>query len=60
MTESSFIPKKYSNSQKEGSITWQSPSNIALIKYWGKHGEQLPKNPSISFTLNDCITTTEL
>ena len=37
---------------------WQAPSNIALVKYWGKHGEQLPKNPSISFTLSQCLTTT--
>lgn len=41
-------------------ITWQSPSNIALIKYWGKHGIQLPNNPSLSFTLNECHTTTKM
>jgi diphosphomevalonate decarboxylase len=41
-------------------VTWQSPSNIALIKYWGKHGVQLPSNPSLSFTLSECTTTTEL
>ena len=41
-------------------VTWRSPSNIALIKYWGKHGVQLPKNPSLSFTLSECHTTTEL
>lgn len=39
---------------------WQAPSNIALVKYWGKHGLQLPKNPSISFTLSQCVTTTEV
>jgi diphosphomevalonate decarboxylase len=43
-----------------GSYTWRSPSNIALIKYWGKHGEQLPKNTSLSFTLDACCTTTSL
>jgi len=32
--------------------SWRSPSNIALIKYWGKHGVQLPRNPSLSFTLS--------
>ena len=37
---------------------WQAPSNIALVKYWGKHGEQLPRNPSLSFTLSQCVTTT--
>ncbi len=35
---------------------WQSPSNIALVKYWGKHGIQLPRNPSLSFTLSACRT----
>ena len=41
-------------------IRWKSPSNIALIKYWGKHGVQLPSNPSISFTLSESYTTTTL
>ncbi|MBI1306217.1 MAG: diphosphomevalonate decarboxylase [Bacteroidetes bacterium] len=40
--------------------TWQSPSNIALVKYWGKKGFQLPANPSISFTLDNCFTETTL
>ena len=35
-----------------------TPSNIALVKYWGKHGLQLPMNPSISFTLNKSQTKT--
>ncbi len=34
----------------------RSASNIALIKYWGKHGEQLPCNPSLSLTLSHCYT----
>ena len=37
-------------------LTVRSPSNIALIKYWGKFGDQLPKNPSISFTLSHAFT----
>jgi diphosphomevalonate decarboxylase len=41
---------------KNNKITWRSPSNIAIIKYWGKHGVQLPRNPSISFTLNHAFT----
>lgn len=41
-------------------VTWQSPSNIALIKYWGKHGNQLPNNASISFTLQECFSETTL
>lgn len=36
------------------------PSNIALIKYWGKYPGQLPANPSISYTLNECKTVTAI
>ena len=39
-------------------VGWQSPSNIALVKYWGKRGKQLPQNPSISFTLSECRSET--
>mgnify|MGYP003667786474 FL=1 len=60
MSELDFLPKKYNNVFENGTLTWQSPSNIALVKYWGKYGEQLPANPSISFTLNNCKTTTQL
>ncbi len=60
MTEAAFIPKPYSQKPVNGIITWQSPSNIALVKYWGKYGEQLPANPSVSFTLDNCRTVTEL
>lgn len=42
------------------SSSWRSPSNIALIKYWGKHGVQLPQNPSLSFTLDACHTAMKL
>ncbi|WP_109302446.1 diphosphomevalonate/mevalonate 3,5-bisphosphate decarboxylase family protein [Aquimarina sp. AU474] len=44
----------------EGVITCSSPSNIALVKYWGKKPVQLPENTSISFTLDECKTTTSL
>ena len=44
----------------DGDFTWKAPSNIALVKYWGKHDVQLPKNPSISFTLDACFTLTTL
>ena len=47
-------------SLEPGEVHWRSPSNIALIKYWGKHGRQLPRNPSISFTLNNAFTDTTL
>lgn len=45
---------------KEGSVSWRSPSNLAIIKYWGKHGIQLPRNPSISFTLENAYTETTI
>ena len=41
-----------------GKVGWASPSNIALVKYWGKRGKQLPQNPSISFTLSECRSET--
>lgn len=44
----------------EGRVGWKSPSNIALIKYWGKYGDQLPLNPSISFTLSQAYTQTSI
>jgi diphosphomevalonate decarboxylase len=42
------------------SVSWQSPSNIALVKYWGKTGRQLPVNPSLSMTLSKAYTETKL
>lgn len=44
----------------EFSVSAISPSNIAIVKYWGKHGNQLPNNPSISFTLSRCHTETQV
>ncbi len=49
-----------SSRTKPGEVTWRSPSNLALVKYWGKYGVQLPKNPSISFTLKSSYTETIL
>ena len=45
------------NSENYYKVAWKSPANIALVKYWGKQGNQLPKNPSISLTLKDSVTT---
>ncbi len=45
---------------QSGSVSRQAPSNIALVKYWGKHGVQLPQNPNLSFTLSTSRTVTEL
>lgn len=44
----------------QGRITWESPSNIALVKYWGKFGDQLPQNPSLSMTLRQALTKTTI
>jgi diphosphomevalonate decarboxylase len=35
-------------------VKYEAPSNIALVKYWGKYGNQLPRNASVSFTLSNC------
>ena len=43
-----------------GTVSWQSPSNLAIIKYWGKYGNQLPQNPSISMSLQEACTNTIL
>ncbi|RTY88053.1 diphosphomevalonate/mevalonate 3,5-bisphosphate decarboxylase family protein [Flavobacterium sp. RSP15] len=55
-----FIPSKYTHSIEEGNFQWSAPSNIALVKYWGKKDNQIPANPSVSFTLNNCKTITKL
>lgn len=49
-----------SETSAELKASWQSPSNIALVKYWGKKGDQLPANPSISFTLDEAVTRTSV
>ncbi len=41
-------------------IIWRSPSNIAIVKYWGKKGIQQGINPSLSFTLSNSFTETEI
>lgn len=43
-----------------GKVAWRSPSNLALIKYWGKHGRQLPRNASVSLTLSAAHTNSHL
>lgn len=60
MTEKDFIPSPYTQTVENGSFEWSAPSNIALVKYWGKKENQVPANPSISFTLRDCKTITRL
>lgn len=60
MTEKDFIPQQYSGKVEDGAVSWSAPSNIALVKYWGKLENQIPANPSISFTLKNCKTITTL
>ncbi len=55
-----FIFQKTNTILNNGSFSWAAPSNIALVKYWGKTGNQIPANPSISFTLKNCKTITKL
>jgi len=42
----------------EGKVKWSSPSNIALVKYWGKRKNQIPENPNLSFSLEEARTIT--
>ena len=41
-------------------VAWRSPSNLAIVKYWGKFGVQQPRNPSISLTLDKAFTETSV
>jgi diphosphomevalonate decarboxylase len=67
---SDFIPTGTPALVSSGNFTWTAPSNIALVKYWGKlshqknelglDDSQIPANPSLSFTLQNCHTVTSL
>ena len=48
------------NKIQELTVEWKSPSNLAIVKYWGKRDVQLPLNPSISFSLKNAVTTTRV
>ena len=58
MIEKDFV--NIDNFLSKGIVKWSSPSNIALVKYWGKKNNQIPQNPSISFTLSKSLTTTSI
>lgn len=60
MTEKDFLTSECTSLNNTGEVRWKSPSNIALVKYWGKEKNQVPANPSISFTLNVCATDTSV
>ncbi len=57
--ETDFMAKPMSTLIESADFQWSAPSNIALVKYWGKKENQVPANPSISFTLNNCKTITK-
>jgi len=57
------MPKALTLNKTEGvsgKVAWKSPSNIAIVKYWGKHGVQLPRNASLSLTLSAAHTVTSI
>lgn len=66
--DTDFIAHQY-DSVEQATFTCEAPSNIALVKYWGKKelllnsekssAKQIPANPSISFTLQNCKTITK-
>ncbi|MEF8984346.1 MAG: diphosphomevalonate decarboxylase [Bacteroidales bacterium] len=65
MSESKYLEeilqfKREDLSSIAKSVIWKAPANIALIKYWGKKGNQLPINPSLSMSLSSSHTRTEL
>jgi diphosphomevalonate decarboxylase len=59
ISEKDFIASNYL-SIESANFECTAPSNIALVKYWGKKENQIPANPSISFTLNNCKTITKV
>lgn len=59
-TLDTFKTTNYTKINTKGVFTFSAPSNIALVKYWGKKENQIPANPSLSFTLNNCKTITTL
>ena len=58
--QAQFVPTAEGNEISSLQTTWSAPSNIALVKYWGKKEPQIPCNPSVSFTLDQCRTTTSV
>lgn len=57
--ENQFLGNQHFNISNQ-TVKAICPSNIALIKYWGKYANQIPANPSISYTLNHCNTQTSM
>lgn len=55
-----FLSRELRYTKKAGNVGWESPSNLAIVKYWGKYGNQLPCNPSLSITLDQAKTKTTI
>ena len=51
---------KFQDAKNWENVGWRCPSNIALIKYWGKQNGQIPINPSLSFSLTNSFTETRI
>lgn len=64
MDKFTFLEKIFSKvvMDNQSSVTCFAPTNIALVKYWGKRDQQinLPMTNSLSLTLPDFGTTTTL
>ncbi len=58
MREGEFIAANTEVQEDQWIASWRAPSNIALVKYWGKYEGQIPANPSLSFTLSASHTNT--
>ncbi len=52
--------KEASPNPTTGVVEWSCPSNIAIVKYWGKRPVQIPMNPSLSMTLQHALTNTRV
>lgn len=57
---SSFDMNSIKGDLNVGKVSWEAPSNIALVKYWGKKGLQIPMNSSLSLSLSSSKTKTTL
>ena len=52
LSPSDFIPKNYPKTVEYGSFEWSAPSNIAVVKYWGKKKKKIPANRGNSILID--------
>ncbi|MGM0475447.1 MAG: diphosphomevalonate/mevalonate 3,5-bisphosphate decarboxylase family protein, partial [Bacteroidota bacterium] len=60
LLEESEKSRKNNYPATAGTVGWSCPSNIAIVKYWGKRIFQIPMNPSLSMTLKEATTRTRM